>query len=369
MDPTRSLAWVALLQKVDRRQLEATWMYPNVPKDHLHVLLHRVNVDAPRPDVFFVKYQDTWVYVGQQGTPYLALHSTSCTLTTSASCQCFDPEKYAALLDVLADEYVAAGSSPLALVRVYLALFTTGQYANPNTHVPPFVWNKNQAMAPYIPTSVTLDTFVSIFQSDDSAIVWLAILAKKRWPYLHLKVPLTTRGRFGRVVVTSDNIPDLLQVTRCLPQFAWHRQDWAILRPFTRGTSAEVADLCASGVYIAGMLHSDLHPTTTTSSPLLYDFSQCDRWAVPTRTVTVATGCADLFSGLSWHNQCTDVLSTYHRQPSTDDHSLLSKSRLVDVVAKKTLSLIESIQSAALTSVHGLDEPLKWAVAVAEELV
>ncbi|RLN99140.1 hypothetical protein DYB28_010856, partial [Aphanomyces astaci] len=106
-------------------------------------------------------------------------------------------------------------------------------------------------------------------------------------------------GRFGRVVVTSDNIPDLLQLTRCLPQFAWHRQDWAILRPFTRGTSAEVADLCASGVYIAGMLHSDLHPTTTTSSPLLYD----------------------------------------------------------------------SIQSAALTSVRGLDEPLKWAVAVAEELV
>ncbi|RHY55259.1 hypothetical protein DYB34_006659 [Aphanomyces astaci] len=327
MDPTRSLAWVALLQKVDRRQLEATWMYPNVPKDHLHVLLHRVNVDAPRPDVFFVKYQDTWVYVGQQGTPYLVLHSTNCTLTTSASCQCFDPEKYAALLDVLADEYVAAGSSPLALVRVYLALLTTGQYANPNAHVSPFVWNKNQAMAP---------------------------------------------GRFGRVVVTSDNIPDLLQVTRCLPQFAWHRQDWAILRPFTRGTSAEVADLCASGVYIAGMLHSDLHPTTT-SSPLLNPFamwfSQCDRWAVPTRTVTVATGCADLFSGLSWHNQCTDVLSTYHRQPSTDDHSLLSKSRLVDVVAKKTLSLIESIQSAALTSVHGLDEPLKWAVAVAEELV
>ncbi|RHX96490.1 hypothetical protein DYB25_008595 [Aphanomyces astaci] len=322
MDPTRSLAWVALLQKVDRRQLEATWMYPNVPKDHLHVLLHRVNVDAPRPDVFFVKYQDTWVYVGQQGTPYLVLHSTNCTLTTSASCQCFDPEKYAALLDVLADEYVAAGSSPLALVRVYLALFTTGQYANPNAHVSPFVWNKNQAMAPYIPTSVTLDTFVSIFQSDDSAIVWLAILAKKRWPYLHLKVPLTTRGRFGRVVVTSDNIPDLLQVTRCLPQ-----------------------------------------------NPFAMWFSQCNRWAVPTRTVTVATGCADLFSGLSWHNQCTDVLSTYHRQPSTDDHSLLSKSRLVDVVAKKTLSLIESIQSAALTSVHGLDEPLKWAVAVAEELV
>ncbi|RLO02634.1 hypothetical protein DYB28_010811 [Aphanomyces astaci] len=241
----------------------------------------------------------------------------SCTLTTSASCQCFDPEKYAALLDVLGDEYVAAGSSPLALVRVYLALFTTGQYANPNTHVSPFVWNKNQAMAPYIPTSVTLDTFVSMFQSDDSAIVWLAILAKKRWPYLHLKLPLTTRGRFGRVVVTSDNIPDLLQVTRCLPQ-----------------------------------------------NPFAMWFSRCNRWAVPTRTVTVATGCADLFSGLSWHNQCTDVLSTYHHQPTTDDHSLL-----VDVVAKKTLTLIESIQSAALTSVNGLDEPLKWAVAVAEELV
>ncbi|ETV68733.1 hypothetical protein, variant 1 [Aphanomyces astaci] len=334
MDPTRSLAWVALLQKVDRRQLEATWMYPNVPKDHLHVLLHRVNVDAPRPDVFFVKYQDTWVYVGRPSV-------VAGDAVVVVASKCFDPEKYAALLDVLADEYVAAGSSPLALVRVYLALFTTGQYANPNTHVSPFEWNKNQAMAPYIPTSVTLDTFVSMFQSDDSAIVWLAILAKKR------------------VVVTSDNIPDLLQLTRCLPQFAWHRQDWAILRPFTRGTSAEVADLCASGVYIAGMLHSDLHPTTS-SSPLLYDVLV----DVPTRTVTVATGCADLFSGLSWHNQCTDVLATYHHQPSTDDHSLL-----VDVVAKKTLTLIESIQAAALTSVHGLDEPLKWAVAVAEELV
>ncbi|ETV91827.1 hypothetical protein H310_13656 [Aphanomyces invadans] len=329
MDAMRSLQWIALLEKIDRRHLEATWVYPSVPKDHLQVLLHRINMDAPRPDKFFVKFQDAWVYASHP------LVATEAVVVVAS--KCFDPEKYAALLDVLVGEFEAASSSPLALLRVYLELLTAGQYTNPSTNVS-FVWNKNQAIAPYVPTAYTLQTFMHMFQ-DDSAIVWLAILAKKR------------------VVVVSDTVDELLETTRCLPQFAWHRQDWNILRPFTRLTRAELHDLDAIGVYIAGVLVADL---VQASAPPPYDVLV----DVSKRSVVVAEGAAGLlFAGMAWHNECTEFVARLRRHHQHDANHVL------DDVANKTLGLIDSLRTNALTTVDGIEEPLMWAVAVAEELV
>ncbi|KAF0714058.1 Aste57867_4072 [Aphanomyces stellatus] len=315
MEASRALQWMVLLQKLDGRQFEATWMYPNVPADQLQVLLFRVNVDRPHhtADPYFLKFQDTWVYVSPPTTGSLI----------AVSSKCFDPEKYATLLRLLVDEYVQPPSTPLALLRVYLALYTTGQYSNPLQTQATFVWNKNQEMAPYI-AGLSLADFVAKFQ-DDSAIVWLAILAKKR------------------VVVSSDSFHELLQITRCLPQFAWHRQDWSILRPFTRLSSLEVTDLHAAGVYIAGVLSSDSHDAPF---DVLLD--------VPHRRVVVHDSCAALFSGLEWHKECTDFIK---------------RSPTLEAIGKKTSAMIDTLKTSALTSLDAIQDPLKWSLAVAEELV
>jgi hypothetical protein len=63
--------WVALLQKVNGDDYEATWMYPHFPKDHLIVLLSRLNHyqclkqgrRTRRPWTLFLKFQDTWSYL------------------------------------------------------------------------------------------------------------------------------------------------------------------------------------------------------------------------------------------------------------------------------------------------------------------
>ena len=61
-----------------------------------------------------------------------------------------------------------------------------------------------------------------------------------------------------RLFVYSDDTAQLMRIVRTLPQFAWHRRNWELLRPFVMLDHAdEVADLRSAGVFIAGITDKD----------------------------------------------------------------------------------------------------------------
>lgn len=74
----------------------------------------------------------------------------------------------------------------------------------------------------------------------EAVVLWNAILLKKR------------------ILVVSDNIPILLDVMRTLPQLAWHRQDWQVLRPLVSLSPTHLEDLRSCGVFIAGTTNAAL---------------------------------------------------------------------------------------------------------------
>ena len=82
-----------------------------------------------------------------------------------------------------------------------------------------------------------------------------------------------------RVVMYSDSMEELQQLARVLPQFVWHRQDWAGLRPFVTAKKAEVQELISAGVYIAGFTDSGVR-----SNEQLYDVYV----DLPARSIQVA---------------------------------------------------------------------------------
>lgn len=72
------------------------------------------------------------------------------------------------------------------------------------TDCPSYTWKRVQT---------TFKDIIKLF--DEQTIhIWSAILMKKR------------------VAVYSDRLPHVLRVIRALPLFAFHRQDWDVLRPY-----------------------------------------------------------------------------------------------------------------------------------------
>jgi len=55
-----------------------------------------------------------------------------------------------------------------------------------------------------------------------------------------------------RIIVYCSKLDQLLETIRCLPLFAWHSKNWAILRPFVTPTDAELEELVSAGIYVAG---------------------------------------------------------------------------------------------------------------------
>ena len=92
----------------------------------------------------------------------------------------------------------------------------------------------------------------------EAVLLWNAVLLKKR-------ILVVSEGS------GNQNMMKLLNTVRSLPQLAYHRQDWGILRPLVSSSgemdSLHIDDLASCGVFIAGTVD----PTLATSHSSLFD--------------------------------------------------------------------------------------------------
>jgi hypothetical protein len=154
----------------------------------------------------------------------------------------FNPEKYAALLQILVDQYAATGE-PTSILQAYLSVYTTGSFSGPKDSWNSSMYPDNRALI----SGCSIKETVSMFGME-IVLLWNALVLKKR------------------VVMYCDSMEELQQLARVLPQFVWHRQDWDVLRPFVTAKKAEVQELISAGVYIAGFTDSSVR-----SNEQLYD--------------------------------------------------------------------------------------------------
>ena len=134
-----------------------------------------------------------------------------------------------------------------------------------------------------------------------------------------------------------ENVIQLLQIVRTLPQLAWHRQDWSILRPLVSEDCPEhVDDLNNSGVFIAGTLDESLTRNVDICD-VVFDVSNM-----------IVSVNAHAKSGLKMcaiHRELSALLDkAFQANPDITSHELLS------LIVRKTSSIINQLQvSSSLT--------------------
>jgi len=140
----------------------------------------------------------------------------------------FDPERHAALLTLLVNLYMATGT-PVKIAEGFLAVFTTGKYTGNAGETYDVAQHDERAAAAAAPVH-TLVQYLGL----EFVLVWTAVLLKKR------------------VAVLCEDVPTLLQCCRAIPALAWFRQQWGILHPYVTCAADDLADIKASGVFVAG---------------------------------------------------------------------------------------------------------------------
>ena len=116
------------LIELDASIRQCVWSYPSIDNGTEALIVARAEQLQERPGFFFSKHKHTWQYFlavpGPANGPAKVV--TLCLLSAN-----FAPEKFEALLAVLAQQYLAAGSDPLKLLAAFLEVFTRKQVGTP----------------------------------------------------------------------------------------------------------------------------------------------------------------------------------------------------------------------------------------------
>jgi hypothetical protein len=165
--------------------------------------------------------------------------------TQNSLCFCvfartFNPEKFAALAKLLLHQYTSHDEDPTKLLAAYLSIHMTGSYADPKSHGVSFQAQSFLDSDALKAVSVVKEVFSGV--GADIIVLYNAVMLKKRI----------------LVVGEEGSLHKLLSIVRTLPQLAWHRQDWSILRPIVADDPAHLDDLSSSGVFIAGTIDESL---------------------------------------------------------------------------------------------------------------
>jgi len=149
---------------------------------------------------------------------------------------------------------------------------------------------------------------------EDIILLWVALLTKKR------------------VIVYADNLSVLLNVIRGLPLLVWHRQNWNLLRPYVTFSKNEVADLVASGVFVAGFTD-----TAIRAQESIYDIYV----DVNSRSVYIPNHAKDEFVLSSYHQDLQNFLVASAEDDGTTDQTIIKN---LSLKTKDLLTKLESLK-------------------------
>ena len=255
--PTFVLHAICVIEQDLNQDCLVTWAYPSTDKFiPSEVLLQRTPFKNPvlaqsleqheEKYFLFSRFDNNWHYTLQTN---LLNHATLKAFAIVIIAKDYNPEKYQAMTSLFAQCY-SQEMSCVKLVQMFLSVFGTGKYGSEFASQ---VYDENKAKI----GGIGLQGVVKIFGAEQSTLIWAAMLMKKR------------------IIVVSEHVEDLQQITRALPCFTWHRQQWEIVKPLVNFShEVETNDVKSSAIYVAGTLDTNVKSDTKLYDLLLDISSQ-----------------------------------------------------------------------------------------------
>jgi len=319
------LIGVTVVEKDKNGDVLVTWIYPSIDPDVRKVALACAQLESEVIPLQFIwtKYKTTWIYIftapnnsQEENNPLPKTVSVSLILQSKV----FNPERYAALCKLLSDIYLKTGT-PVKILEGYLSVFAKGKleagsFGSFNTA--DFDPRKSYFATP-------IKDIIKMFGLH-IILLWCALIMKKR------------------IVVYSDNLELLLKIIRGIPLFVWHRQDWEVLRPYVTMSTAQLEELSASGVYIAGFTDSSIKMKKEYYD-LLID--------VNARTITFPEHAAGDYKMGMFHKDLATFLVTNAENAQQTDQNIIKE------LALKTRDLLSKLALLKVKDEDG-NEYITW---------
>lgn len=306
---------VCLLEHDFNGDTLAAWTYPGVTAELQTLCIDKFNhfyseKEAHCASFLFFKIKGDWVYIVISKTR----KDVSTEVVASALClvaKVFSPEKFRALLALLHEQYLSSGD-PTKILEGYLSVYTSQKFKS-------FNMSKYQDSDAYLSSSCIKDIVRMI--GLESVVLWNAVLLKKRILVIDTSGP--------------QNLSKLLDTVRTLPQLAFHRQDWSILRPLIsiEGDADEthIEDLKNCGVFIAGAMDGAVAATYASLFDVVFSLTD--------HRVTISDEAAPSMRMGATHRELAQQLVDLEENPTSTSEDMLK------VIVKKTEKVIKNLKS------------------------
>nr|XP_018668351.1 protein FAM45A [Ciona intestinalis] len=307
-----SLRAVGIVEKDQDNGLMWTWTYPSLTQDEKQYALSKCCLSwNEKPDAskiipfVFSHYMKQWYYIftaaPSEPTPLKSVAYFSIVLLASD----FNPEKYAVLTRILSKFYEESGN-PVRILEQYLMIVTKGLcHSNSNGVFKVQSFSQEKAY-----TAASLKDVINVFEIQ-SIILYTAILLKKKVLVYHNKLEL------------------LLEITRALPAFVWHRQDWNCLYPWVHDKEQELTALLKLPHFIVGTTEEDLLKQED------YDIYA----NVPAKTITVSPHAKESLTMGKLHKDIAKKMLEICENESS------SNKQLIMGIDEKTTELLDKLRS------------------------
>ncbi|GAM19836.1 hypothetical protein SAMD00019534_030110 [Acytostelium subglobosum LB1] len=328
---------ICIFEKDNTGDVLLTWVFPSIDDTLRQVALNRTGLQSNRINAqfSFSKYKNTWIYI--YTTSILAQKDKDPELTVPDSIKrvvvysiClfrnnFNPEKYAALSQIMSNIYLKLGD-PSKLLECQLRALNRGMF-----DVGPlgkFVDADYDVRRSYLATSIK--DVIRLF-GEEIILVWTAMMIKKR------------------IVIYSDKLTSLLKVIRAIPLFVFHRQNWSLLRPFVTLDESELKDLTTAGVYVAGFTDASIK-----SREELYDILV----DLNSKEVSVASHCKDQFSLGSIHKDVLKMLLAALDDEEVSDQAVIKglSNKVKDLLGKLDTLRVDNGEGKQVITLENLQE-------------
>eukprot|EP00010_Vexillifera_abyssalis_P008054 CAMPEP_0201545080 /NCGR_PEP_ID=MMETSP0173_2-20130828/1636_1 /ASSEMBLY_ACC=CAM_ASM_000268 /TAXON_ID=218659 /ORGANISM="Vexillifera sp., Strain DIVA3 564/2" /LENGTH=402 /DNA_ID=CAMNT_0047953389 /DNA_START=811 /DNA_END=2019 /DNA_ORIENTATION=- len=311
-----SLISVCIIERDNNDDILIPWYYPSLSNDleqfitnHCGLVSSSKQAEAPLKFTYN-NFDNTWVYIwtrfvqqeenNDERVNTTVVKAFSICLCSSA----FQPEKYAALCELLSSTYAKRNWSPLVVLQGFLSVFRKNKIS---THFDGLKFDGRRSLL-----ATSIKDLIRAF-GDHTILLWTALMMKKR------------------IAVFSERLVTLLRLIRGFPLFVWHRQDWNILRPHVSiDSDLEMKQLQNAGVFCAGFTDPAIKARSNQWDVLV---------DVNARTVRVADHAKAEFELCAWQTNFLKFLLEQAEDPNTTPQSVIKS------VALKTKELLTKLSS------------------------
>ena len=302
---------VALIELDNNDDVMLTWSYPGVSPELQAQLVARAEMDEESSVPFsFGKYKGDWHYIytadvesNSEALP--EVQSVALCIISTA----FNPEKYYKLLEILSANYLENGEAVYIMQNI-LKCITKGS-CGPKDN--PWQFSKFVNKHAYL-ANCSIKKVIKKFGMY-SILLWCATVLRKR------------------VVVLGSDWESVFVITRALPQFVWHRQNWDILWPQVQMTSEQIEDLQSGGCYCAGFIDPSVR-----SREDLYDVLV----DVSASSVEVAEDSASDFA-MGVHKDFAEALMAKVEEDGSTDEDII---RLINSKNKEYIKGLQKLKGS-----------------------